>query len=65
MNHHHDTDRILDWAAAATALGTIMSWLPNVAALFTIVWTGLRIYETRTVQRLLGRPVPRPTGGDE
>jgi hypothetical protein len=29
--------------------------LPSIAALFTIVWTGIRIYETDTVQRLLGK----------
>jgi len=29
--------------------------LPSVAALFTILWTGIRIWETDTVQRMLGR----------
>jgi hypothetical protein len=26
-----------------------------VAALLTVVWTAIRIYETKTVQRLIGR----------
>jgi hypothetical protein len=29
--------------------------LPSIAALFTIVWTLIRIWETETVQNLLGR----------
>jgi hypothetical protein len=29
--------------------------LPSIAALFTILWTGIRIWETDTVQRILGR----------
>jgi hypothetical protein len=29
--------------------------LPAVAALFTIIWTGIRIYETDTIQGLLGK----------
>jgi len=28
-----------------------MGILPSIAAGFTIVWTGIRIYETKTVQR--------------
>jgi hypothetical protein len=32
-----------------------MSWLPPVASLFTIVWLGIRIYESDTVQNLLGK----------
>ena len=31
--------------AAVTAIGTLMQLLPSVAALFTIVWTGMRITE--------------------
>jgi len=29
--------------------------LPSIAALFTIIWTSIRIYETDTVQKLLGK----------
>jgi hypothetical protein len=29
--------------------------LPAIAAIFTIVWTTIRIYETKTVQGLLGK----------
>jgi len=34
-------------------LGTIGAILPPLAALFTIIWTAIRIYETKTVQRIL------------
>ena len=27
--------------------------LPSVAALFTILWTGIRIYETDTIQSII------------
>jgi hypothetical protein len=29
--------------------------LPAVAALLSIIWTALRIYESKTVQKLLGK----------
>lgn len=45
---------VLDGLSVITVVGTITKMLPEVAAVFTILWTGIRIYETRTVQRLLG-----------
>ena len=39
----------------ATVIGTLAQVLPSVAAIFTIVWTSIRIYETETVQKLLGK----------
>ncbi len=44
---------VADAAAVGTVIGTIAGWLPAIAALFTIIWTGIRIYESETVQRLL------------
>ena len=32
-----------------------MEMLPAVAALFTIIWTAIRIYETDTVQGWFGK----------
>jgi hypothetical protein len=31
--------------------------LPPVASLFTIVWLGIRIYESDTVQKLINKKV--------
>lgn len=42
---------VLDLASVTTVLGALMGILPSIAAGFTIVWTGIRIYETKTVQR--------------
>jgi hypothetical protein len=35
---------VVDAAAAATTVGVLVTWLPPVAAILTIVWTLLRIY---------------------
>ena len=45
----------IDAASLFTVVGTMVSMLPAVAALFTIIWTVIRIYETKTVQRWLGK----------
>jgi hypothetical protein len=58
MAHEHLTDstkHVLDGASIATALGTLMQVLPAIAALFTIIWTAIRIYETKTIQRFMGK----------
>ena len=44
-----------DALSVATVLATLAQWLPAVAALFTIIWTGIRIVETDTVQKWLGK----------
>ena len=49
------TKTVVDAASVATMLGTLGSILPPLAALFTIIWTGIRIYETKTVQELLAK----------
>lgn len=41
----------VDAVAVGVTIGTVASWLPHIAALFTIIWTGIRIWETQTVQR--------------
>ena len=56
MTEHHDTVKpIVDAVSVATVVGTLMDFLPAVAALFTIIWTAIRIYETDTVQFMLGK----------
>lgn len=46
---------LLDSVSIASIIATFASWLPSAAALLSVIWTGIRIYETRTVQRLLGK----------
>ena len=56
MPSGHDTFKYaIDAASLFTVVGTITSMLPAIAALFTIIWTAIRIYETKTVQRWLGK----------
>ena len=49
-----DTKHLVDIAAASTALGTVTAWLPPMAALFTCIWMAIRIYESDTIQKILG-----------
>lgn len=46
---------LLDGLSVITVLGALVEILPAIAALFTIVWTGIRIYETDTVQGWINR----------
>jgi hypothetical protein len=47
------TKQAVDVASIMTLVGSLGAILPPIAALFTIVWTAIRIYETKTVQGLL------------
>jgi hypothetical protein len=49
------TKHVLDGLSVITVLGALVQILPAIAALFTIVWTGIRIYETDTVQGWIKR----------
>jgi hypothetical protein len=51
------TKHAVDAISVVTVLGTLAQILPSLAALFTIIWTGFRIFETRTVQGWLGKKV--------
>lgn len=55
MATHETVKTVTDAASIITVVGTLSEVLPAIAALFTIVWTAFRIYETQTVQKLLGR----------
>ena len=50
------TKQAIDAVSVLTVVGTLSDILPPMAALITIVWTAIRIYETDTVQGLLGKP---------
>jgi hypothetical protein len=52
---HETTKHVVDALSIMTVVGTLMEMLPSIAAVFTIVWTVIRIWETETVQNLLGR----------
>jgi hypothetical protein len=44
-----------DAVSVFTVVGTLIDMLPSVAALITIVWTSIRIYETDTVKDIISR----------
>lgn len=46
---------LIDALSIGTMLGTLFQMLPNVAALLTVIWTLIRILESNTVQRWLGK----------
>lgn len=48
INEH--TKHVLDWTSLGLAVGTLIQILPAVAAVWTIAWYSIRIYETKTVQ---------------
>ena len=57
------TKQVIDGVSIVTMLGTLGSILPPIAALCTSVWTGIRIWETDTVQEITGRKRKRDAKG--
>jgi hypothetical protein len=55
LDQHEATKHAVDALSVITVLGTLMETLPAIAALFTIIWTGIRIWETKTVQKFLNK----------
>tara|TARA_Y100001973_G_C5144704_1_gene304799 strand:+ start:201 stop:395 length:195 start_codon:yes stop_codon:yes gene_type:complete len=64
MNAEH-AKQVVDGLSMATVVGALVDLLPAIAAIFTIVWTGIRIYETKTVQKWLGKDKKRIIVEDE
>jgi hypothetical protein len=44
-----------DVASVCGWLAALVGWLPQIAAAASLVWTIIRIYETKTVQNLVKR----------
>ena len=45
MNMEEHTKHLLDTVSGVTAFGAVMKFLPAIAALLSIVWYCIRIYE--------------------
>jgi hypothetical protein len=43
----------IDLISVTTVFGTLMGILPSIAAIFSIIWSAIRIYETETFQKFL------------
>jgi len=55
LDNHEAAKNVMDAVSVVTVIGTLAQVLPAIAAAFTIVWTVIRIYETKTVQSFLKR----------
>jgi hypothetical protein len=55
MTQHDAAKAVADGAAVLTTVGVMVTWLPPLASLFTIIYLGLRIWETDTVRKLTNR----------
>lgn len=44
-----------DAISILTVVGTLAELLPAIAAILTIIWTVIRIWETDTMQRMFNR----------
>lgn len=53
-----------DAVSILTVVGTLAELLPAIAAVLTIVWTAIRIFETDTVQCMLGRRKKNADGSE-
>ena len=53
MDDHAKT--IIDVSSITVVLATLVEWLPAAAALASLIWSLIRIYETETVQRWVER----------
>ena len=52
----HDTAKVVaDGAAVLTTVGVMVTWLPPLASLFTIIYLGLHIWESDTVREMTKR----------
>jgi hypothetical protein len=49
------TKHVIDGFSVVTVIGALVGYLPAIAALFTIIWTAIRIWETPTVTKLRAR----------
>ena len=45
---------LTDAGAGVITVGAIVDWLPEATAILSLIWVAIRIYETRTIQKLFG-----------
>lgn len=55
VNDHEALARVGDVISLGVVLGALSGLITGLAALLTVIWTGIRIFETDTVQRWLTR----------
>lgn len=55
LDQHENIKHVGDAISITITVGAIVNFLPAVAALLTIVWTAIRILETKTIQKAIGK----------
>jgi len=55
MTMGSEAKTVADAAAVVTTVGTMMEFLPALASIFTIIWLGIRIWESPTVQGMVNK----------
>ena len=53
MNDH--AKAVIDLSSITVVLATLVEWLPAAAAMASLIWSVIRIYETQSVQRWIKR----------
>ena len=46
---------VIDGLAVTGTVATMAGWLPPLASTLTIIWLSIRIWESDTIQGILGR----------
>lgn len=67
LAHHTAMEKIKfigDIAAGGTAVATLVGWLPSIAALLAIIYTGYRIYDLWDIRRNERRGIRRDNTKD-
>lgn len=56
FDHLGNTEKnIMDITSISVVVGSLAQLLPAMAAILSIVWSAIRIYETNTIQKWLGK----------
>lgn len=55
----------IDTASVGVILASIAGWLPTIAALLSIIWALIRIWETDTVREWTNRVKEKPPHGTD
>lgn len=53
-NVDKDIIHLIDGLTLSILLGTLMGWIPSVTAIISLVWMCIKVYETKTFQKLIG-----------
>lgn len=61
-NLSKDKKMVIDGLSIGTVVGTLVSYLPSAAALVSVIWGLIRIYETVTVQKIVKRLTKKRKG---